>query len=322
MQISIIIISFNTREVTRNCLFSIRDSNLELEYEIILVDNASSDGSVEMVRQEFPEVRVIANGTNNMFAKANNQGMEIACGDYFLLLNSDTIVEQGNIESLFNFINNSDGEIGCVGPTILNKDGSIQSEGFMLPSFTEMMSMIFRPLISKLPTSAKVKVLPPGHPLLLDARNNCKIGWLVGCCLLLKGSLAKTLGGFDVNFDFYCEDVDLCKRVWKLKYQVWLCRDAHVIHLGGASTPSVGWSKQRLLRAQIRFYLKHFSLLGAYVYILTYLGFYRSKKSILKCSPGSKPLAAIDVKINRFSSELVALQTWSSNANDRVGSHK
>ena len=307
VQVSIIIVSYNTMEVTRNCLLSIAASRLDLKYEIILVDNASGDGSVEMVRAEFPEVRVIANQVNNMFAKANNQGLQIARGDFCLLLNSDTIVEPGNIEKLYALIRGNS-VMACVGPLVLNLDGTIQSKGYVLHSFKELFGVVFRPVVSRLPLKARSALLPPGHPLLPELGDSCRMGWLMGCCLLVRTSVFKELRGFDDEiFDFYCEEVDLCRRIWKAGKEVWLCPDAQIVHLGGASTSDQGWANSKRLNARISFYIKHFSLLGAYAYILLYLGFYLVKGGICKCFPGRGSDVFIRRKINRYLSELVAI---------------
>lgn len=128
--LSIIIVSFNTCEVTKQCLNSIYKSNWKDSFEIIIVDNNSYDGSVEMIRETFPNVKVIANKENKLFSIANNQGAAIAKGKYLLLLNSDTIVKENNIQKMIDFFERCPENIICIGPKILNLDGTLQSRGF------------------------------------------------------------------------------------------------------------------------------------------------------------------------------------------------
>jgi len=142
MKLSIIIISFNTKELLAQCLRSVYESCLPFSWEIIVVDNASSDGSAEMVAAAYPEVTVLRNKTNALFAKANNQGADVARGEYLLLLNSDTIVESGNIEKLVAFLDNASDRVACVGPTVLNGDRTVQSVGYALPSIRERIPCV------------------------------------------------------------------------------------------------------------------------------------------------------------------------------------
>lgn len=235
MQLSIIIVSYNTKEITRNCLQSIRNSKLQLEYEIILVDNASSDGSVQMVREDFPEVRLIANETNNMFAKANNQAMQVAKGDYFLLLNSDTIVEPGNIEKLYAFIDSHQPKVGCVGPRVLNADGSFQAEACCFESMKSVICTALGVILWPLPACIKGFVLPKGYPRFRLGQTRC-VDWIPGCSLFIRSSVIKEVGALDEDFSFYHEEVEFCYRLREHGYQVWCVPGSTIIHLGGGST--------------------------------------------------------------------------------------
>lgn len=282
MQLSIIIVSYNTCEITRACLQSIYDSKVELEYEIILIDNASTDGSVEMVQREFTEVKVIANSTNNMFAKANNQGMEIAQGEYFLLLNSDTLVAPGNIEMLYRFIATHSDTVGCVGPQVLNQDGSVQTEGFVLASYCTTLCTIFRSLIVKFPCRIQEKIIPAGHDLISSPGVTRKTGAVCGCCMLIKADLTRRLGGFDERYEFYLEENDLCKMMKSAGYETWVCCDAKIIHLGGGSTASGLWANEVYLKSCVRYYKKHFSCPGAIAYILLNMLYLNAKKAFCR----------------------------------------
>src|ERR1041384_535115 len=125
-KLSIIIVNWNTRDITRDCLRSVREHVSGIAYEIIVVDNASSDGSVEMIRAEFPDVRLIANDANLGFGRANNQAMRVARGELFFLLNSDTVIFDDAIQQLVKFITD-DPAIGIAGCKLLFEDRTLQS---------------------------------------------------------------------------------------------------------------------------------------------------------------------------------------------------
>ena len=234
LQLSIIIVSYNTREITRTCLQSIRDSALKLSYEIIVVDNASTDGSPAMVEKDFPEVVLIRNPENRMFSKANNQGLKIARGKHAFLLNSDTLVRAGNIEKLCEFLDRNQPRIGCVGPRVLRPDHTIQSEGEAFDSYNYVLSRFF--FLHKLPLPAAVKelILPLGFPDALTGRAR-RVGWVTGCSFMFPRRLVDQLGGLDEDFVFYCEEVEFCYRLNQNGYEVWVVPDAVITHLGGSS---------------------------------------------------------------------------------------
>jgi len=276
MDLSIIIVSYNTCEITRNCLQSIRDSNLQLSYEVIVVDNASTDGSVEMIEQEFPEIILIKNSTNNMFAKANNQGMKIARGDYFLLLNSDTIVTPGNIEKMFYFISAHSNKIGCVGPKVLNSDGTVQSEGKPLYSVENAFCDMFSPILIKLPFFLKKHLIPPGNKLSDKSPLRRPTGWVSGACMMVSAKAARAVEGFDEEYFFYGEEVDFCQCLKKAGYAIWVLTDAEIIHLNGGSTASDSKKKQdNILNSRAMFCQKHFSRPALFLYFFIYLTGYK-----------------------------------------------
>lgn len=234
IQLSIIIVSFNTREITQACLQSIRDAELRLKTEVIVVDNASSDGSPEMIANGFPEVVLIRNEKNLMFSKANNQAMRIARGRYFFLLNSDTLIQSGNIEKLVCFIKMNWPRVGCVGPKVLRADGSIQSEGEPFDSFHYVLSRFFFLHKIPLPFFIRSKLLPLGFQFGMEGRTR-KVAWVMGCSFLFPREIFEQLGGLDEEFVFYCEEMEFCYRLGKNGYEVWVIPEATITHLGGSS---------------------------------------------------------------------------------------
>ena len=233
MDLSIIIVSYNTASITMDCIRSIKESDIKLKYEIILVDNNSSDGSVSLIEKEFPKVRIIANKQNNWFAKANNQGAKIAQGNCLLLLNSDTLVEGDNLDKLCRFLVTSKENIACAGPLILNHDRSIQSRGYALPSVMERITMCFK-LHKLLPKSLGKILLPIGTPGLIDESH--QVGWISGSCMMIRRDVYSKVGGLNEDMEFYGEEPEFGWRLLKQGYETWFYSSARIIHLGGAST--------------------------------------------------------------------------------------
>jgi GT2 family glycosyltransferase len=205
-----------------------------LKYEIIVVDNASVDGSADMIEQDFSEVVMIRNTQNLMFAKANNQAMKIARGKHFLLLNSDTLIAPGNIEKLSSFLEQNWPKIGCVGPRVLNANGTLQSEGEAFDSFQYVLCRFFFLHKVPLPFSIRSKILPRGFPYGMKGRAR-RVGWVLGCGFMFPQEIFQKLGGLDEDFVFYCEEMEFCYRLQKRGFETWIVPEAIITHLGGSS---------------------------------------------------------------------------------------
>lgn len=211
--ISFIVVSWNVRELLKRALQSILEDTRDLPCEIIVVDNASRDGTVEMLRENFPNVRdsvrVIANTENVGFTRANNQGMEIAQGRYFFLLNPDTELEGGATRALLEFMDAPENaRVGIVGPQLLYADGSLQSSRRRFPKFS---TALFE--------STKLEQWFPNNSLLTDYRllntdNNSTldVDWIVGAAVFMRRAVYEQIGGFDERFFMYSEELDLCLR--------------------------------------------------------------------------------------------------------------
>lgn len=234
MKLSIIIISYNTEDLLKNCISSIISSIISFDYEIIVVDNHSTDGSLEMLKTNFPQVKVIANKENLLFAKANNQGATIAKGEYLLLLNSDTIVYGDNINRLVSYFETLGQSVICVGSKILNEDGSIQSQGFTGLSHWATITKHFK-LGVILPSFIGKRILPPGtYPF---NRNELhEVAWVSGACMLIRSDLYHKVGGLNENLEFYGEEPEFGFRTSKQGFKTVYYPYAEIIHLGGKST--------------------------------------------------------------------------------------
>lgn len=234
MDLSIIIVSFNTKEVTRDCLRSIYNAKWKSSFEVIVVDNNSHDGSVEMIREEFPQVKVIANPDNRLFAIANNQGAAIAEGRWLLLLNSDTLVSADNLQRLIDYADTLPEDVVCVGPKLLNPDGSLQSEGCFGSSHYDMFVKHFK-IGSLLPSFIGKHILPPGT-YRWNRNFPHQVGWVVGAAMLMRAKTYNEIGGLNEELEFYGEEPEFCYRSGKLGYKTIYHPCVEITHLGGVSS--------------------------------------------------------------------------------------
>jgi GT2 family glycosyltransferase len=270
IDVSIIIVNWNTREILRECLCSVFAETHGVGFEVIVIDNASSDNSVEMVRDEFPGVHLIANTKNVGFAAANNQGMAVACGRYMLLLNSDTIVLDRAIQKTIAFadVHPDTAVVGC---RVLNPDRSLQNTCFMFPSILNWF--LFSTYLYKLfPRSRFFGRERMTWWLREDAR---EVDVVTGCFMLVRGSAIAEVGLMDDEFFMYAEETDWCYRFkcgdWKNRFTP----DAVIIHIGGASARKLSARRARITNASFtRYMFKHWSRPRAYLGMVMILFFY------------------------------------------------
>lgn len=249
--LSIVIVSWNTRDLLSRCLASIAAGQIALPgdtVEVIVVDNASSDGSVDLVRSAFPWVSLVENNANLGFARANNQGIALAHGRYVVLLNSDTEVQGDALARLAGFAD-AHPEAGAVGPRLLNADGSLQPSCHpMLTPAREFWRLLFMDPIRPLAT----------YPLqrwgTVQPR---QVEVIKGACMLLRCEALAQVGALDERYFIYTEEVDLCYRLAQAGWELWWEPAARVVHFGGASTKQVAQEMYvQLYRSKIQFYRK------------------------------------------------------------------
>jgi GT2 family glycosyltransferase len=246
MELSVVLVNFNDRPHLGECLSSIENTAGSLQYEIIVVDNDSADGSPAYIARHFPNVKLIANNVNLGFARANNQGIQECRGEFILFLNTDTAVQPGALGRLLEELK-SDPKAGAVGPALLRGSHSYQV------SFGRGVNFLSE-LLQKL-------VLNPYFKFVLKwSRKTRRVGWLSAACLLVRRTALLDVAGFDEDFFIYFEDIDLCLRIrkagWTLVYQP----QARVLHVGGATTSTqlvAGRFEYR--KSQLAFYDKHSS---------------------------------------------------------------
>ncbi len=248
-QLSVIVVNWNVRELLRACLTSVRRElevaglGVPANAEVIVVDNASTDGSVEMLRTDFPWVRLLANASNTGFGAASNQGLDLSGGRLAMFLNPDTELRPGAIARLLAFMDQRE-QAGCVGPLLLNPDGSVQPSRRSFPrvSTAFVESTVLQRYLGGLP------LLRSFYRADTSEDQPQQVDWIVGACMLVRRSALDQVGGFDERFFMYSEEMDLCYRLRQAGFEVWFVPDAAVVHHEGAS------SAQDLFRRNINFH--------------------------------------------------------------------
>jgi len=251
IDVSIIIVSWNTRQITCECIGSICEQTSELKYEIIVIDNASTDNSAAMVKAEFPKVALIENSENRGFAAANNQGITIAKGRYVLLLNSDTIVLNNAIAKAVAFAD-AHPEAAVVGCKVLNPDETLQSTCFMFPSILNMF----------LSTTYFYKLFPKSkffgrEQMTWWYRNDVReVDVVTGCFMLVRREAIEQVGMMDEQFFIYAEETDWCYRFKQAGWKIVFTPDAQIIHFGGGSSKQKQSEMTLQLRQSILLFMK------------------------------------------------------------------
>jgi N-acetylglucosaminyl-diphospho-decaprenol L-rhamnosyltransferase len=242
LDLSIIIVNWNTRDLLDQCLRSIYGTSQDLIFETLVVDNGSADDSLAMVRQHFPQVRLVENQANVGFARANNQGIRLSRGRYVLLLNSDTIVLPHALKEMVRFADACP-DAGIVGCKLLNGDGSLQESWASFPTFwSEVLGRNFR---------ARRLV---GKMLL-----TYEVDWVGGACLLARRAAIDEVGLLDESYFMYSEETDWCFRMTQQGWKVYYLPDVEVVHLGGGSASRANAIQLvRLYESKIRFFRKHY----------------------------------------------------------------
>lgn len=246
MDLSIIVVSYNTREITLECLRSVYAQTRDLDFEILIVDNASSDGSADAIRAEFPDLWLDALDTNLGFAGGNNHAAQQAKGDWILLLNPDTLVLDGAISTLVRFGEGVPGR-GIFGGRTLFPDHSLN------PGSCWAQISLWSVFCSTTGLTAAFRSSAFFNP---EAFGNWRrdsvreVDIISGCFLLLERSLWQELDGFDLRFHMYGEDADLCLRAGRLGARCVMNPDATIVHYGGASEPVRADKLVRLYKAR------------------------------------------------------------------------
>jgi N-acetylglucosaminyl-diphospho-decaprenol L-rhamnosyltransferase len=257
VDLSVVIVSWNVRDLLRQCLSTLADS-YPLSLEVIVVDNASADDSVDMLRAEFPAVQLVANPDNLGFPAANNQGIAVAQGRYVLLLNSDTEVVGAALATMVAFAD-AHPDVGVVGPQLLNPDGSVQSSRRRFPTVataffesTWLQSCAPRRLLER------YYVLDEPDDAILD------VDWVKGAALMARREAIEQVGFLDEGFFMYSEELDWCRRFREAGWRVVYLPTAQITHHEGKSSEQVLPARHiHFQTSKVRYFCKYHGHLAA-----------------------------------------------------------
>ncbi len=265
MDLSIIIVSYNVRYFLYQCLTALYRSQCRLSWEIIVVDNASHDGSVEMVREHFPTAKLIVNDANVGFARAVNQAIELAKGKYILLLNPDTIVAEDVLQQCFDFMETHP-EAGGMGVKMIDGSGKYAPESKRAFPTPRVAFFKLFGLHRLFPTSAYFNRYYLGH---LPKDSVQKVEVLSGAFMWLRRKVLDEVGGLDTRFFMYGEDIDLSHRITRAGYDLYYYPHCAVVHFKGESTFTYDWKYVRqFYRAMAQFVSKHYKGRKAWTYLV------------------------------------------------------
>lgn len=234
LQASIIIVSFNTREVLRECLQSVMVATKNVSAEVLVVDNHSSDGSADMVEAEFPNVVLIRSDVNLGFGAANNVALERAQGQYFILLNSDAFLQPQGLEQAIQRMEATP-DCGLAGGLLTGRDGAWQPSARSFHSILGDL-IVFLGFAGKYPKS---KFFGNFDRTWADVHEAASVDWVPGAFSIIRPEALKKVGLFDPVFFLYYEEVDLCKRIKDAGYSIWYWPDIVIVHIGGESSRSL-----------------------------------------------------------------------------------
>lgn len=277
MDLSVVIVNYNVALLLDECLQSVKDQT-SCSHEIIVVDNNSSDESVDMLREKHPDIKVIKNQTNVGFAKANNQAFREAKGRYIFMLNPDTIVLNSAVDRLVGFMDNFH-EAGACGPKVLNPDWSLQRNCHHFPTVS-MRLVEHLQLAKKYPSS---KLFGKEFMTYWNYDEIRPVNWITGCALLLRSSILKDLGMLDEQYFMYSEETDICYRMNKAGYRVMFYPEAEIIHYWGRSVVSLDNEEiysdsaiKYLLESKYYFFKKNYGYIWLILLEIVDIAFYIS----------------------------------------------
>ncbi|MFA6908959.1 MAG: glycosyltransferase family 2 protein [Patescibacteria group bacterium] len=256
MKLSIIILNYKTRGLLKQCIRGIQEYTQGYSSELIVVDNASHDGTREMMQEEFPSVVFIETKKNLGFGAGMNAGMNIAHGDYFLLLNTDIAILDDAIQRLVAYMDQHP-RVGIAGPRLMNPDGSVQYSCYRFPSF--FTALWRRSPFGKL---SSVRHLLKTYVMAdFDHASSRPVDWILGACMIVRKEALQRVGMFDERFFLYVEDTDWCRRFWEQKWEVHYSADAEIVHYHGrqsAENPGISGIFSYATRVHILSWMKYF----------------------------------------------------------------
>lgn len=256
--VSVIIVSYNVSKFLLGCLKSLYDHQCNIPFEVIVVDNNSTDDTIPKVQENFPQVRLIDSGRNMGFAAANNLGATFARSNFLYLLNPDTLVLDNAIQELHSFLV-SNQSAGAAGSDLKNPDGTLQPSCFPFPTLSREAWRLFH--------LDKIFHYGSYPQSTWDKNKPRKVDVIQGTSLMVKRSVWEKLGGFDDSFFMYSEEFDFCYRMKKEGFERFWVPSSKIIHFGGQSTSQFAQEMfLQLYRAKIQFFKKHYSQVTVFLY--------------------------------------------------------
>lgn len=264
VDVSIIIISWNTMEITCDCLRSIYELTKDVDFEVIVVDNGSTDDSCEVVEEEFPQVKLIKNGKNLGFSKANNIGIKVSTGRYLFLVNSDIIILDACVKKMIQFMDKNP-HVGMAGPRILNPDMSLQPTCKHYPSLWNnfCQALGLNRLFPKSSFFSDWFMSYWQHDTIK------KVDGLGGCFLVVRRKALDEVGLLDEDFFIYGEDIDWCRRFNLAGWNIMFNSETEAIHFGGASSSNAPIRFYlEMQKADLQYWRKHHGRSGRVIYAM------------------------------------------------------
>jgi len=244
--LSIILVCWNNKDYLEPCLNSLYDSKLQYSFDVVVVDNGSTDGSQQMLREKFPQVKIIQNDHNVGLGKASNQGIEATSGRHVLLLNNDTIVNGPSLDSMVRFLDDNS-NTGAVGGKLLNPDGSVQSCYNDFPSLKEEFLIATR----------LGELFWEGYPGKIKGDEIMSVSWMGSACLMLRRSALDEVGLLDEEYFIYGDEADLQYRLKKSGWDLFYLPEATTIHYGGKSMNR--WGRRKMVyRGHLLFFKENY----------------------------------------------------------------
>jgi GT2 family glycosyltransferase len=262
--VSIIIVNWNGEGMIERCLRALENSQTQTSFETIVVDNASTDNSPNIIREQFPEVKLLVSAENGGFGKGNNQGLPLATGKYYLLLNSDAFVHQGTLDAMVQLMESQE-DIGVVGCKLLHEDGALQRSCYNFPTLaTELWWSLWLDR-----AFSASKVFGKYEMLYWDMEDVREVDSVMAACVLLRKEAIDQVGLFDERFFMYSEEVDLYYRLKRAGWKIFYTPHAVATHIWGGSTRKTKLKNfLQLYRSRVLFFRKHYGVLTTALYKL------------------------------------------------------
>jgi GT2 family glycosyltransferase len=279
-EVSIVIVNWNTKDLLRNCLNSIAEQTRQV-HEILVVDNASTDGSADMVRQEFPDITLIANSANRGFAAANNQAIAVARGRYVLLLNPDTVILDQAIDKMIDWCDEHP-DVGCAGCQVMMSDTEIQQTCFADP--TPFALLVAETGLARV--FSRSSVFGRARYSSWDRRREMEVDVVSGMFMLIPRPVLDQVGFLDESFFVYAEEADLCRRIRQAGFRCVFTPVARIVHLdgGGKSSDQISVKMHVQLQKSLLIYTtKHYGLVGLPLVKTTFIASRTLRYALFSC---------------------------------------